>query len=71
MATPGDEGGTLSDQAPRFFLRVPAGYFDMTEDEQQAATRAMWREVMTQIGANPDRLVSENAQDDPHDAPGA
>ena len=52
----------------RFLLKVPPGYFDMTEGEQQVATRAMWREVMTQIGEDPDRLISERtAKDECHD----
>ena len=49
----------------RFFLRIPEHYFDMTEDEQQAAARAMWRDAMIQVGENPDRLMSERlAQDE-------
>jgi hypothetical protein len=40
----------MSDQAPRFFLRIPAGYHEMSEDGKQAATRAMWADAMVQIG---------------------
>ncbi len=54
----------MADRDRPFFLRIPAGYFDMTEDEQKAAAVAMWREVMTQLGENPDKLVSESAQDE-------
>ena len=51
----------MVDRGRRFLLKVPPGYFDMTEGEQQVATRAMWREVMTQIGEDPDRLISDRA----------
>jgi hypothetical protein len=56
--------GTMSDQSPRFFLRIPAGYFMMTEDEQKAAAVVMWREVMTQLGENPDKLIGDRATQD-------
>ncbi len=39
----------------------------MTEDQRQAATRAMWADATVQIGENPGDLVSENAQDECHD----
>ncbi len=51
----------------RFFLRVPKHYLDMTQGEQEVAAMAMWRDTMTQLGEDPDRLVSENAQDECHD----
>jgi hypothetical protein len=52
----------------RFFLRLPVGYFAMTEDEQQAATRAMWACAMTQLGEDPDRFISGRAaQGECHD----
>ena len=51
----------MADRDGRFFLRIPADYFDMTEQEQQAATRAMWADTMVQVGEDPDKLVSENA----------
>ncbi|MGO9963004.1 MAG: hypothetical protein ACLPUG_06190 [Acidimicrobiales bacterium] len=60
----------MVEQSPRFFLRMPAGYFDMTEDEQQAAVMAMWCDAMVQIGEDPDKLMSarmaqdENPDDD-------
>jgi hypothetical protein len=57
---------TMVDRDRRFFVRIPAGFFTMTEDEQQAATRAMWRETMVQMGEDPYRLVSENAK---HECP--
>jgi hypothetical protein len=53
----------------RFFLKVPPGYVEMSADEQKVAAVAMWREVMAQMGEDPDKLVSENAQDDPPDEP--
>jgi hypothetical protein len=48
-------------------LRVPKHYLDMTQGEQEVAAMAMWRDTMTQLGEDPDRLVSENAQDECHD----
>ena len=45
----------------RFFLRVPLGYFEMTEDERKAAAVEMWSETMVQMGKDPDRLISERA----------
>jgi hypothetical protein len=45
-------------------LRIPAGYFMMTEDEQKAAAVVMWREVMTQLGENPDKLIGDRATQD-------
>ena len=59
----------MVDRDRRFLLRIPAGYFEMTEEEQQAATRAMWREAMVQMGEDTDRPVSENAQDGHTDEP--
>jgi hypothetical protein len=61
----------MSNQNQRFLLRIPAGYHEMTEDEQKAAAVAMWREVMTQLGEDPDKLTGDraNAQDDPPDEP--
>ena len=53
----------MVDRDRRFFVRIPAGFFTMTEDEQQAATRATWREAMVQMGEDPDKLVNENAKD--------
>ena len=49
----------MSDRQRPFLLRIPAGYFTMTEDERQAATRAMWADAMVQIGEDADRLISE------------
>jgi hypothetical protein len=46
------------------------GYDEMSEAEQHAAVMAMWRELMAQLGENPDKLVGENVQDDPPDEPG-
>ena len=53
----------MSNQNQRFLLRIPAGYHEMTEDEQKAAAVAMWREVMTQLGEDANKHISENAQD--------
>ncbi len=53
----------MADRARRFFLKVPPGYVEMTEDEQKAAAVAMWREVMTQLGEDANKHISENAQD--------
>ena len=39
----------------------PAGYHEMTEDEQEAAAIAMWREAMVQIGNGPDGIVTDRA----------
>ena len=33
----------------------------MTDDEQQAATRAIWREAMVELGEEPDKLISDRA----------
>ena len=61
----------MADRGRRFFLKVPPGYVEMGEAEQKAALVDMWRATMTQLGENPDKLVSENAQDDPPDEPGS
>jgi hypothetical protein len=53
--------GTMTDRDRRFFLKVPPGYFDMTEEEQQAATRTMWTDAMAQLGEDPDRRIGERA----------
>jgi hypothetical protein len=45
----------------RFFLRIPLGYFEMTEDERKAAAVEMWSETMVQMGKDPDRPISERA----------
>ena len=45
----------------RFFLRIPLGYFEVTEDERKAAAVEMWSETMVQMGKDPDRLISERA----------
>ncbi len=50
----------------RFFFKVPPGYHEMSEAEQKVAALEMWRDVMTQLGEDPDRLVTENAQDECH-----
>ena len=49
----------MSDQAPRFFLRVPASYHELTEEEQKAAAVAMWANSMRQLGEDADRLIGE------------
>jgi hypothetical protein len=62
---------TMADRDRRFFLRVPVGYHEMSEDEQKAAAVAMWRVAMVQMGKDPDKLVSENPENDPPDEPGS
>jgi len=49
----------MVDRGRRFFLRLPEHYFEMTEADQKAAALAMWRAAMTQLGEDPDRLISD------------
>jgi len=46
-------------QFPRFFLKVPEGFFEMPETEQKAAAVGMWRDAMVQLGKDPDKLTGE------------
>jgi hypothetical protein len=55
---------TMVERDRRFLLKVPPGYFEMTEEQQQAAAVAMWRAAMTRLGEDPDKLVGESAQDE-------
>ncbi len=64
----------MSDQGPRFFLRVPVGYHEMSEDEQKDAAMEMWRDVMTQLGEVEDaeglisaRTAQDECPDDGHE----
>ena len=55
----------MADRDRRFVVRIPVDYFTMSEDEQQAATRAMWADAMRQLGEDPEGLISaRTAQDE-------
>jgi hypothetical protein len=66
-------GGTMSGRDRRFFLKVPPGYFELSQDQQESAARELWAEVMRQLGEDPDTLVSERAtaHDENPDEPGS
>jgi hypothetical protein len=40
------------------------GYHEMTEEEQKDAAVVMWREVMTQLGEDAARLMTERVAQD-------
>lgn len=43
----------MAKQFPQFFLRIPPGFFEMSDAEQEAAAMAMWRDAMMQLGKDP------------------
>jgi hypothetical protein len=43
----------------------------MAEEEREAVVMAMWRDAMVQMGKDPDKLISENPENDPPDEPGS
>jgi hypothetical protein len=51
----------MVDRDRRFFLKVPPSYFEMSQDQQEAAARELWAAAMTQLGEDPATLVSERA----------
>ncbi len=51
----------MTDRGRRFFSKVPPGYFEMSQDQQEAAVRELWAAAMTQLGEDPATLVSERA----------
>jgi hypothetical protein len=54
----------MTDRGRRFFLKVPPGYFEMSQDQQKVAAVAMWRGVMVQMGEDPDKLMTERVAQD-------
>jgi topoisomerase IA-like protein len=44
----------MANATPRFFLKLPEGYFDMTPEQQKAAHFAMWQDAMRQMGRDPE-----------------
>ena len=51
----------MTDRGRRFFSKVPPGYFEMSQDQQEAAVRELWAAAMTQLGEDPATLVSGRA----------
>ncbi len=47
----------------RFFLQVPASYYDLSKEQQQAARIEMWRDALLQMGDDPDKLMSSATAD--------
>jgi hypothetical protein len=44
----------MTNAPPRFFLKLPEGYFDMTPEEKKAACHVMWQGAMRQMGRDPE-----------------
>ena len=45
----------------RFFLQIPEGYFEMSDEQKAAATKAMWSAAMVQMGRDRKRTSRTSA----------